>query len=312
MKGLELSKRFFEECGRPLFEREIPELMDRMAFGLVGEGSECFGFDDEVSRDHDFEPGFCVWLTDEDYERFGFRLERLYASLPKEFRGFRRQMLSPVGGNRHGIMTISGFYSRFLGSDTAPKTLEHWLYLPEYALASATNGRVFEDVLGVFSDVRGTLLSGYPKDVRLKKMAAHAILLFQGGLYNYERCIRHGERGAAQLAVFEFVDHALSLIYLLNNRYRPFYKWAYRAMRALPLLSELEMPLVTLTVKGNEVSDVKEKLNIMEEIGTYLLKALHQEGWLSAPAANMEEAAYALQGKIPAESLRNMHIMEGV
>ena len=62
MKGLELAKRLYEERARKLFENELPDLIPQMAVGLVGEGSECFGFDDEISRDHDWGPAFCIWL----------------------------------------------------------------------------------------------------------------------------------------------------------------------------------------------------------------------------------------------------------
>ena len=49
MQGLELAKRYYEEVGRPMLERDFPELLPRLAAGLVGEGSECLGFDDELS-----------------------------------------------------------------------------------------------------------------------------------------------------------------------------------------------------------------------------------------------------------------------
>ena len=58
MRGLELSRLYYEQTGRPALEDRFPELLPQMAFGLAGEGSECFGFDDEFSRDHDWGPGF--------------------------------------------------------------------------------------------------------------------------------------------------------------------------------------------------------------------------------------------------------------
>ena len=61
---------------------------DRIAAGLIGEGSECFGFDDRYSTDHDFGPAFCLWLTDEDYREIGAALAEDYTNLPKTFRGF--------------------------------------------------------------------------------------------------------------------------------------------------------------------------------------------------------------------------------
>lgn len=57
MKGLELSRAYWEKCALPLFRRELPAFLERAAVGLVGEGSECFGFDDEISQDHDWGAG---------------------------------------------------------------------------------------------------------------------------------------------------------------------------------------------------------------------------------------------------------------
>ena len=71
MKGLELCKSYYENIGKPELFRIFPEVMGRAAAGLSGQGSDCLGLDDEFSRDHDFGPGFILWLTDADYEKFG-------------------------------------------------------------------------------------------------------------------------------------------------------------------------------------------------------------------------------------------------
>lgn len=311
MKGIELARRFYEAYGKEMIQEQFAPYRDRIAVGLVGEGSECFGFDDDLSSDHDFEAGFCLFVTKEDYEIFGFALERAYAKLPKSFEGYSRQLLSPVGGARRGVLVIDDFYQKYLGSPTAPASVEQWLYLPHESIACACNGEVFCDALGAFSSVRKELLLGYPKDIRLKKLAAHAAMVYQSGIYNYPRCIARGENGAAQLAVFEFVKHAVSMIYLLNNVYEPFYKWVYRGMRALPILSQLEMSLVALTELGNTEAEATAKLESMTEIAQLLAQECAEQ-FLSAHSDDLERTAYELQNSIQTEKLRNMHIMSGI
>ena len=85
MKGLELSRLYYEQIDRPALEEHFPELLPQMAMGLAGEGSECFGFDDELSRDHDWGAGFCVWLDRPDYREFGAQVQALYDTLPGEW-----------------------------------------------------------------------------------------------------------------------------------------------------------------------------------------------------------------------------------
>ena len=79
IRGLELSERFFGEYGLPMLREQFPQYMDMIAAGVAGEGSDCFGFDDAISRDHDFEAGFCLWIPD--------RLE-----LRRQWKGVLRRM----------------------------------------------------------------------------------------------------------------------------------------------------------------------------------------------------------------------------
>lgn len=117
MKGLELSRGYYEEYGKPMLERDFPELLPYLAVGFTGSGSEHYGYDDETSRDHDFEPGFCIFLPGEDVvdRRKAFLLERAYAKLPREYQGVKRQPVSPVGGNRNGVLRTEEYYAAAVG-----------------------------------------------------------------------------------------------------------------------------------------------------------------------------------------------------
>ena len=76
MNGIELAEKFYRELGEPMLVSQFSELLPRLAIGIAGRGSECFGFDDEISRDHDFSIGFTIWLSAEDDEKYGFKLAR--------------------------------------------------------------------------------------------------------------------------------------------------------------------------------------------------------------------------------------------
>ncbi len=311
MQGLEIARAFYQQYGLPMLQTQFSDVIDRIAVGLVGDGSECLGFDDEISRDHDFDAGFCLWICAKDAEDFGFRLERAYAKLPKEFMGLCRSTLSPVGGNRRGVMTIEDFYTRYLGAPNAPDSIERWLGTPSHSLAAVTSGAVFADPLGTFSSVRNQLLDGYPEDIRKKKLAAHIVLAAQAGQYNYPRCIARGETGAAQLAVFEFVKHIISTIYLLNNRYEPFYKWAYRGLAALPILGELGDALQGLTELDNAPHRAEVKVDVIESIAMQIIDALQTQQLTKAICGDLEKHAYSVLDSIADSRLRNLHIMEG-
>ena len=105
MKGLEAARRLYAEKGAAIIHEHFPEYEGRIAVGLAGSGSQCLGFDDEISRDHDFEPGFCLWLTDADDARIGIELSRKTRSLF----GSRVSQASALGTAGVGVMRISDF-----------------------------------------------------------------------------------------------------------------------------------------------------------------------------------------------------------
>ena len=313
MRGLELARVYYEQFGKPMLESGFPELLPHIAAGLCGSGSECFGFDDDTSRDHDFEPGFCLFLPGEDTidRKTAFQLERAYAKLPKECEGFVRSSLSPVGGTRHGILRTGEFFLDKTGSPDGNLTVNQWLTVPEYALAEAVNGEIFFDGSGEISTIRKKL-SYYPDDIMKKKLAGALLLMAQSGQYNYTRTLRHGETAAAQLAVFEFARSCMQAVFLLNRRYCPYYKWSFRAMRALPKLSLLAELLEYLLTTDNEEALAKDKYDVIEGIAADIIEELIEQDLTKANCGDLEKHAYSVNDGIADSAIRNLHILAAV
>ena len=311
MQGIELSKKYYEEFGREMIEKNFPEYKNRIAVGLVGNGSDCFGYDDELSKDHDFEPGFIMWLNDEDYDEINFKLFREYEKLPKEFLGLKRQATSFFGTGKYGVKRIGEFYSEFTGIKGAPSSWKDWMNIPEYSLAAATNGVVFKDNLGEFTEIRNEILNGMPEDVRLKKIAARAALMAQSGQYNYKRCMEHKEIGAASLALADFVKNAASIIFLLNKKHAPFYKWIFRRLMELEILSETTQDLDWIVNIENNNINKNEICKKIESVSALIIEELKNQNLSYGEWDYLEPHAYEVMKRIKDEEIRNLHVMVG-
>ncbi|WP_019262035.1 DUF4037 domain-containing protein [Gardnerella vaginalis] len=242
--GMQLAKSYWQTYGKPLLDQpKFAKYKNRIAAGLVGHGSECYGFDDEISRDHDFGPGFCMWLTDEDYAKIGDDLQAAYDSLPQEYAGFGSREETPRAksceeSKRVGVFSISEFFENITGFATAPSKNEPhlWLSLSEPTLAAATNGQIFADPLGEFSKTRQSFKL-MPDDVRISLISRRLGMMAQAGQYNVPRMLARKDGAAAWLSINEFVRATASIVFLLNNPisagYLPYYKWQFAALRKL-------------------------------------------------------------------------------
>ncbi len=310
MQGMELSKAYYETFGRKMIQEKFPEYEDRIAVGLVGEGSECFGYDDEISKDHDYGPEFCMWMKRSDYEQIGEALQAEYEKLPDTFMGVKKQSQSLYGARRRGVRTIEGFYESLIGSPDGKLNWQDYFFVPEYRLATAVNGEVFKDTERIFTKIREGLQTGMPEDVRVKKIAAKAAYMAQSGQYNFSRCLQHGEEGAAQLALYEFVQNAVQMIYLLNSTYCPYYKWMFRGMESLPKLSALQNSLTALLTEGNDATQVKNKQQTIEIICQEIIKELKKQNLTEGSWDYLEPHALSVMEHIENPQIRAMHLLQ--
>lgn len=176
---------------------------------------------------------------------------------------------------------------------------------------------MFVDPLGEFTAFRTGLLTFYPEDVRLKKLAARCAAAGQAGQYNYMRCVARGEVVAAHCALSLFAEAAISVVYLLNGRYRPFYKWMHRGMKDLPVLGGPCYLLLAGLCADGEGSGTgpagpeagRHKERIVEEISASIVAELTGEGLSDSRSDFLLDHALSVQTKIRDQALRNLHVM---
>jgi len=302
--NLNRCERFYEQFGKPMIHEKFSDYEGRIAVGMVGEGSDCFGFEDEISTDHDYGIGFCMWLTAEDYESIGKELQKEYDNLT----GHEDRLKY-----RRGVMKISDFYNTLLGTriDFEKEFSLDYSTLPEEQLATVINGRVFRDELGVFSKIREKLLQYYPEPIWREKLAQCVHRFSQFAQSNYPRMMARGDVLSAQICVGKAVEITMDIVYLLNRTYAPYYKWKRKGMETF-LISKEILPLleqvVSLPVQKDAWRGVRYQattvnmkdgcVKLFEQIAEILLRALKEEKLVVGQDVFLEQyVGQILEGK---------------
>lgn len=268
-RTLDRCAHFYRQYGAAMIHREFPAYETRIAVGLAGEGSDCFGYDDQISADHDYGIGFCLWLSELDFHAIGRPLQLAYQKLTEQYAsyyplptgqtGYAHDVHTRLTGRR-GVMTMDRFFRQLLGCVPDPDrsqgglTEQMWLAIPEAGLAAAVNGVIFRDDTGVFSRIRRLLTAHYPEAVRRKLLAGHLHLFSQNGQYNYPRMMARGDLFTARLCMAQAQKSAMHAAYLLCRRYAPHDKWMRKGLDALPSFPGLGQTLDAMARLENQES----------------------------------------------------------
>ncbi|MBQ9984222.1 MAG: DUF4125 family protein [Lachnospiraceae bacterium] len=282
ISNLERCRTFYQQYGKPMIEERFSEYADRIAVGLVGEGSDCFGFDDHISTDHDYEVGFCMWLTQEDYAAIGADLQAAYEELFVQ----RNRLLNASDDNdsdgalaeketdtsshyannknrfidnRRGVFSINEFCNHLLGThadfeenDFGKKGQIDYLTIEEYRFAMLVNGEVFRDDLGIFTTIRKQVQGYYPEEVWRMRLSKALHDFSQYAQSNYPRMMARQDLVTAHVCVGKAIESVLDIGHLLNHTYAPYYKWKSKSMEGLLKLQGVLPMLDALTMLPNQ------------------------------------------------------------
>lgn len=196
MKGLELSRRFYEDAVAPALG-STPH-----SAALLGPGSEVLGFDTERSHDHDWGAFTVVFVALGEPP-----------TLP-DFPGVRGVALT----------TMIEWSSEWLGFDPlAGVGLLDWLATPTQRLAEVTGGAVFYDGLGVLTPMREAL-AWYPTDVWRYVLACQWRRIAQEEAF-VGRCREVGDATGARVVEARLTRDLMRLRLLMRKRWPPYSKW---------------------------------------------------------------------------------------
>ncbi|HZC16446.1 MAG TPA: DUF4037 domain-containing protein, partial [Caulobacteraceae bacterium] len=209
------------------------------------------GYDDEMSRDHNWGPRVGLFVTQTDFlARANAVVEQFAAFAPRAFLGFpigisnrpgRTADSDGVRGDpRHGleVQTIETLLRRelALGPDE-PRDALAWLGLSEQQLLVVTAGAVFHDDDGRLTRLRQRL-GAFPPDVRLYKLACQWRRVAEEQAFVGRTGLGGDDLGSRVIAA-RLVRDAMHLAFLIEGRYSPYPKWFGKAFARLPCAAEL-------------------------------------------------------------------------
>jgi hypothetical protein len=86
---------------------------------------------------------------------------------------------------------------------------------------------------------------------------------------------------SASYSVVKFCADAIALVFLLNRRYAPFYKWLHRAVQDLPIMGREVHERIGALLKAVEP---EKQAEIMEVVSVLLADELRRQGLSDSPS----------------------------
>lgn len=282
LSGRELARQFHADVVAPLLARSMPGL--RYAAGRLGSGSDVLGFDDEMSRDHDWGCRLTLLVGERDRDAVPAVRGLLEEKLPECYRGFPVRF--PITwdasiSHKIDVATVAGFAVGRLGVDPAAGlTPADWLILTGQSVLEVTAGPVFTDGTGELTRVRASL-RWYPPDVERYVLAAGWQRLSQQ-MPLAGRAAERGDEPGSRLISAQLAGDLIWLAFALSRRWWPYAKWRGTAFRALPVAADLAGPLSTVIT----AADWRERESGLADAGEVLL-AMQRARGLPAPAVGV-------------------------
>ena len=215
MHGVELSRGFYAEVVAPLLEG-VPH-----AAGRLGQGSDVFGLDDEMSRDHDWGCRLTVLVAADVVDELDARLER---ELPESYEGMpvRFPTSWKPEGHQVWVSTVRDFARHHLGM-VAPDHEIDWLLLTGQSVLEVIAGPVFHDDWGELTALRSQL-QWYPEDVERYLIAASWLRIDQE-LPFVGRTRDRGDLQGSEIIIARLARAVMHLTFLYERRWPPYAKW---------------------------------------------------------------------------------------
>ena len=275
MKGIELSQRFFGDYVHPLLTAEFAVSLPDISVGVIGDGSEVLGFDDEFSRDHNFCPRVVVLIEDEQFKLVGEKVrQRLLDMAPAEYRGYKLQY--DEYRKFIEVAPLRGFFHHQLGIKAMPKTNRQWLQLEEQKLLEMTAGPILFDPEGKLHAIVEQL-AFYPDAVRFFLLHQGFVRLSEVGAI--ERAILRGDSIGMDLYRTWFVYFAIKILHLQQRRYCPYRKWMGKNLEQLNEEGRiLKAKIETLIGTVNMAQIRNAVMDILTFLGGLILKELGDAG----------------------------------
>lgn len=252
IKGLELSESFFNENKALLFKKIPSSAIEYITIGLFGFGSECYGVDDEISEDHDFDQGFIILVEDSVPLTDFLKIKQAYDCLPKLYKRF-----CLLNQTKHGVHYMKE-YLNYLGVNDIKN-------ISDESKALLLNGKLFyQGFASTFANLRYDIRKNSNYDF-LIDLSLKALEINKYIPYNLKRSLDRGDLYTFKSLKNNLVNHLIEFYYIYHKMYLPHDKLRLKLMDNNSIIKKW----IYYILDHDDIS------KLYEEISAKIIETLH-------------------------------------